>query len=205
MYPENLLAISQNFQSAEIVSRFSQAVGESLEKTRQGLKTVVPTLLYGLISRTESEPGPDHLIHLVNKDGIEMKQISNLDNEHIISIGSDALSGIFGKDLDTVAYTLGQSLEIESSNVKKLMGLAAPFVMGMIGHKMRREGLSPSGLVGFLSQQKNTLDFNPADSHSTYIDTTYGPADPASESPWFALFLVALLLATLIWWSRANT
>lgn len=194
MYPENLLAISQNFQSAEIVDRFSQALGESLEKTRLGLKSVVPTLLYGLISKTESDPGPDNLIHLLNKDGIEMKQISNLGNEHIISVGSDALTGIFGNDLDTVAFTLGQSLEIESSKIKKMMGLAAPFVMGMISNKMRREGLSPSDLADFLGQQKNILNLSSAGDYFTYVDTTYGPSGPATESPWFALFLVALLL-----------
>lgn len=215
MYPENLMSISQNFQSTEIVGAFSRILGESLDKTRVGLRSVIPTLIVGIVNKSQSETGPDTLVNLVNKDGVDMNQVKNLGNEHIALMGSDAISGLFGNDLDFVATNIGQKVKIETTTVKKMMGLAAPLVMGLIGSKMRGEGLSTPGLMGFLGQQKEVMATAVPDGIFGFVsgatnsvanstmarEVILEETEAQKDSLWLTFFLVALLISALVWWS----
>lgn len=215
MYPENLMSITQNFQTNEILGAFSRALGESREKTSLGLKSVIPTIIVGIVSKSQAANGADSLVNLVNKDGVDMNQVNNLNNEHIANMGSDAISGLFGNDLDFVAGNISQKVKIESGTVKKMMGLAAPLVMGLIGSKMRGEGMSTPGLMGFLGQQKEVMATAVPDGIFGYVSgatnsipnstmnkrTIAEEYEPASQSPWFTLSLVVLLIASIVWWS----
>lgn len=157
MYADNLLGVTQNFLKPEIVNKFSNAIGETTEKTQRGLKTVIPALLLGIVNKGQSKKGAEVLVNLVNKDGLEGDKIPDYSNEAYLGMGSDAVEGIFGNNLDGVVSKLGDTTGIQSSGIQKMLKMAAPLVMGFLGTKMKREGLGSTGLMGFLAQQKVAL------------------------------------------------
>lgn len=157
MYAENLLGITQNFLTPDIVNKFSNAIGETTERTQKGLKSVIPTLLLGIVNKGQTEDGAEALVNIVNKDGFEGEKKPNYVDDFYLMMGSDAVEGVFGNNLNTVVTKLGDTTGIQSSGIEKMLKMAAPLVMGFLGTKMKREGLGAPGLMGFLKQQKNTL------------------------------------------------
>jgi OOP family OmpA-OmpF porin len=220
MDAHNLINIAQNFESPELINKFSRALGESVENTRKGLKSVVPTLILGMVSRSKTDTGPDALLNLVNRDGIDAAGIEDFNDENIISIGSDAVDGIFGNNLDNVALNLEKNVGIKSANIKKMMGMAAPLVMGFIASKVRRENLSSSALAGYLSGQNQTLTTLVPDgvvgdiagvtnSEHVKLNAAEMPykndADYLESSPWFVLLMIGILVLSIIWWYTGSS
>lgn len=215
MYVNNLMNIAQNFESPELVNKFSRALGESVENTRKGLKSVVPTLIMGMVSRSKSETGSEVILNIVNKDGISVAGVDDFNDEHIISMGSDAVSGIFGNNLDNVALNLEKNVGIKSANIKKMMGMAAPVVMGFIATKVRRENLSSSALAGFLSGQNQTLTTLVPDgvvgevagvTNTERAETEYkSESDYIENSPWFVILMIGVLILSVVWWYTGSS
>lgn len=219
MYANNLINIAQNFESPELINKFSRALGESVEKTHKGLRSVVPTLIMGMVNRSKTETGPEALVNLVNKDSIDAAGVDDFNDENIILMGSDAVSGIFGNNLDQVAHNLEKSVGIESSNIKKMMGMAAPVVMGFIASKMRRENLTSAGLAGYLAAQNQTLttlvpdgvmgDLAGATNSEVKAPVAERPynnqSDYLESSPWFVILMIGVLLLSVVWWYTGSS
>jgi OOP family OmpA-OmpF porin len=207
MYAENLLGVTKNFLTPDIVNKFSSAIGESTEKTQKALKTVIPALLMGIVNKGQSKGGAEVLVNLVNKDGIEGERIPDYGNENYLTMGSDAVRGIFGNDLNNVVSKLGDSTGIQSSGIQKMLKIAAPIIMGFLGTKIKREGLSASGLSGFLGQQKSALNelipnglvgrFTGTES---VISTRHGTTKEKSKPTFFMITLLALAVFAGLWW-----
>ena len=157
MYADNLMGVTQNFLTPEIVNKFSSAIGETTEKTQKGLKTVIPVLLMEIVNKGQSKSGADVLVNLVNKDGLEGEKVPEYSNDIYLNMGTDAVDGIFGNRLNSVVSKLGDTTGIQTSGILKMLKIAAPLVMGFLGTKMKREALSTAGLMGFLDQQKSAL------------------------------------------------
>lgn len=214
MYPNNVLNITENFEAPDLVNKFSRALGESVENTRKGLKSVVPTLITGMISRTKSETGPATLLNIVNKDGIDASRVENFDDENIILMGSDAVDGIFGNNLDNVALNLEKNVGIKSANIKKMMGMAAPVLMGIIARKVRRENLNSEALAGYLTGQNETFTTEAPDgvigdvagvTNSVYEEPYKTDSDHIENSPWFVILMLGILLLSVIWWYTGSS
>lgn len=220
MYADNLLSITQNFLSPDIVNKFSSAIGESTEKTQKGLKSVIPSLLMGIVNKGQTSDGAENLVKLVNKDGFEGENVTNYNDENYLSMGKDAVDGIFGTNLEGVATKLGSTTGIQSSGIKKMMDMAAPLLMGVLGKKIRRENLSPAGLMNFLGKEKSTLNnlvpeglvgrlsgdtsglMTASDRATTEprIHRGHVAREPVGRSPWLTIALVALGILAFVWW-----
>ena len=212
MYAENLLGVTKNFLTPDIVNKFSSAIGESTEKTQKALKTVIPALLMGIVNKGQSNGGAEVLVSLVNKDGIEGERIPDYGNENYLTMGSDAVRGIFGNDLNHVVSKLGDSTGIQSSGIQKMLKIAAPIIMGFLGTKIKREGLSASGLSGFLGQQKSALNelipnglvgrFTGTESVISTRHPVFktGTTKEKSKPTFFMITLLALAVFAGLWW-----
>jgi len=212
MYAENLLGITQNFLTPDIVNKFSNAIGETTERTQKGLKSVIPTLLLGIVNKGQTEDGAEALVNIVNKDGFEGEKKPNYVDDFYLLMGSDAVEGVFGNNLNTVVTKLGDTTGIQSPGIEKMLKMAAPLVMGFLGTKMKREGLGAPGLMGFLKQQKNTIsklvpgglvgrltESNPSTPKNVQLATDKAAT---KERPSFSFMIGIFVLAVLfgLWW-----
>lgn len=219
MYADNLLGLTQNFLAPDMVNRFSSAIGESTEKTQKGLKSIIPALLLGIVKKGQTKDGAESLVNLVNKDAVEGEGLPNYSDTDYLNKGTDAIQGIFGNDLGQVLNKLGDSTGINTAGVSKVLGMAAPMVMGSIGTKMKKEGMSASGLMGFLSQQKGAItNLVPeglvgrisgagAGISQGLKSATSGVKESAkfggknkNEISWVSLGVIALAIIAAFWW-----
>lgn len=168
--PDNLFDSTQNFLTPEIINRVSRALHEPEEKVQDGLRTVIPTFLSGLIEKGITIEGAKEIVHMVEEENFDTKIPVNLSDKAYLSKGEHAVEDIFGVNYHSVADSLSPATGMSASNVEKMMDMIAPVVMGVIGSKVRNEGLSPHGLSGFLNQQKKVLKgFTPTFSSENLI------------------------------------
>ncbi len=212
MYADNLLGVTKNFLTPDVVNKFSSAIGETTEKTQKALKTVIPALLMGIVKKGQSSSGAEVLVNLVNKDGFEGEKVPDYNNDMYLNMGSDAVQGIFGNDLNNVVSKLGDSTGIQSSGIQKMLKMSAPLIMGFLGTKIKREAMSASGLSGFLGQQKSALnELVPEGLVGSFTGTesvisTQRPVSKKtltkekSKSPIFMITLFALAVFAGLWW-----
>lgn len=139
---DNLLSMTQSFMTPDLIQKFSGALGQPADKIQSGLKSVLPAFLMGVANKGSSSEGAESLIKMAKTPNVE---------------GAEAVNGIFGNNLSTISTSLGASTGMSSSSITKMMGMIAPMVMGVIGKKVNQEGLTASGLMGFLGQQKSSL------------------------------------------------
>jgi outer membrane protein OmpA-like peptidoglycan-associated protein len=71
--------------------------------------------------------------------------------------GTGVVQGLFGNKSNLIADKLGDSTGLPSSAMNKIMALAAPLVMGVIGTKITKGGLNAAGLSSFLGNQKSMV------------------------------------------------
>jgi OOP family OmpA-OmpF porin len=200
MYAESMLGLTQNFLSPDIVNKFSSAIGESTEKTQKAIKSVVPALLLGIVDKGKTPDGAKNIVNLAQKDGLEDdNSIQDFNDQNILSKGNDAVEGIFGNNLENVVSKLEHSTGMQSSGIKKMLGMAAPLVMGFIGKKIKNDGLSSSGLMGFLGQQKFTLTKLVPDG-LIGRQTSERVLEKQIRSPWITITLFALAVLAALWW-----
>lgn len=158
MVADNLLSMTQNFVTPDFIQKFSSALGQPADKIQSGLKSVIPTFLMGLVNKGTTNEGAESLVNMVQKQNFDSNaNASNLGDASYLQKGSDVVSGIFGNNLSSVASSLGTTTGMNSSSITKMMGMIAPMVMGVLGSKIKKENMSPSGLMYFLSQQKSVL------------------------------------------------
>lgn len=139
---DNLLSMTQKFMTPDLVQKFSGALGQPADKIQSGLKSVIPTLLMGLANKGSSNEGAQSILNMARNPNLE---------------GPEAVNGIFGNELTNVTTSLGSATGMSSSSITKMLGMIAPVVMGVLGKKVRQEGMSASGLSGFLANQKSSL------------------------------------------------
>ncbi|WPU64836.1 OmpA family protein [Peredibacter starrii] len=154
---DNLMGLSQTFTSPDVVRRFSMLLGESEEKTRAGLKTAIPTLLMGIADKGATPEGAQKIANLAANHPLDPNSSANDLTETNLPEGNTVLNGIFGSGLTPMISRLGNFTGLNTSSVAKMLGLATPLVMGVIGNKVKKDNLNADGLMGFFGQQKYAL------------------------------------------------
>ncbi len=204
MAAENILGLTQNFLLPTSVEKFSAAIGESLEKTKLGLKSVIPALLLGIVTKAQTQNGAEVLVNLVHQDGIEEDKLPSETEDSYLDKGTDAVQGIFGNRLEGVVSSLENTTGIQNPGIYKMLIMAAPLVMGFLDTKMKHESLSTSGLMGFLDEPKTALKkiVSPDILQKISVPELRRPSYLPQEKSFIWMMLVLLMLGTLagFWW-----
>ena len=216
MQAENLLGVTKNFLSPDMVNRIGSALGETAEKTQQTIKTVIPAFLIGMVDKSQTTKGAEILVNLVNKDGFDDETTTNISSDQFLEMGADAVQGIFGNNLDPLVSTLEKSTGMKPPEIIKMLDISAPIIFGVLAKKIRKETLSTSALMGYLGQQKSVLtelipgvvvnNVTPLQVEGIKIEKAKAPLYPGvSRRPaWVMVTVLALGALTLLWWFAAK-
>lgn len=179
MATANLLDASQSFMTPDNLNKLSTALGQSSEKVQSGLKSVIPAFIMGLVNKGSTTEGAESLVNLVKQKGFDSEvPPPNINDENYLKTGDEAVNGVLGNNLNPVVNGLTTSTGMSSSSVKKMLGMIAPMVLGVLGTKIKREGLNATGVMGFLNQQKSAVTgFLPAG-----LTSIFGGTKTATES-----------------------
>ena len=160
---ESLVDTVGHLLDEDAVKQMSHLVKEDEGRTRRAIETAVPVSIAGLASQASSEAGARSLLKT-----FQSGRYPHLDPEHLERALSDPgsanlvasssegfVSRIFGPRLDGVLDGLAGAAGVSRSSASKLLGLATPLVMNLVGKRAASQHMDARGLAGFLSQQGN--------------------------------------------------
>lgn len=201
---DGLFGFSESFFSPDVLQRMSREIDQPVDQTKSGLKAAIPTLLMGIVKKGSTLEGAQSIFDMakstVDADGAVKTTRS----------GSDFLHGIFGGNLNSIISKLGSTVGMNSYSISKMMGVAAPLIMGALGQKIRTDNLSPSTLMSYLSSQKSSLAgllpaslsglmAGPSTTFANNNTTSYATSRVDEGFSWKKLVLFILGALFLIW------
>lgn len=162
--PGSLLESLQGYLTPGVIRSASSLVGESESSTRQTMNGALAGVLSGVTHMASSREGVRSLTSMVREGGFS----SIADNmgsflgggnatTRMLSTGHQLLDKIFGNNISSVAETVGRSGGVKASSAAKLMSLAAPLVLGVLGKRMTTQKLDSPGLANLLMSEKSDI------------------------------------------------
>ncbi len=158
----NLLDMLKDQVTGSLAKGAAGFLGESESDITKALGSgIFPTLLGGLINKGGSEEGATGLLNVLkDHDGGVLDNIGGL-----FGGGSDAVSGLMNSGGGILSMLLGDKVGgivdmvskasgLKGSTSSSLLKMAAPYLLGMVGRYVRKNGLGVSGLMDMLSGQK---------------------------------------------------
>lgn len=173
----SFLNASHEIFAPEMVRRISEAIGWSVDKTREALTSIVPIFTSDVIDQGITIDGASKLLDKVNQ----------------------------GKDQEIPQNISVPGLNRQVIN--KIMTFIAPVLMGVIKSKIERENLSAYGLMTYLQNQKLLAEGGSRETSEFYKLTGQDPVTDLTRKvskivPWRIIALVILvLIVSWFWWN----
>ena len=162
----NLMELIMKEFSGDIVGKIGSFLGEDTSKITIGLGGVVPSILGGLLSKGSTQNGATEIFNLIKGGNFGESSLKNIGNKlsggsvttDLIKSGSSILSTIFGNKLGGIESLISSFSGLGKGSASSLLGIAVPFVMGILGKQVSSSGLNASGLMNLLGSQKYFLE-----------------------------------------------
>jgi OmpA-OmpF porin, OOP family len=162
--PGSLIDAVRGSLTPDVVRSASSLIGEPESSTRQALSGAVPSVLGGLVNMVSTKDGAGNLAGLI-RDGGYGAVADNARSlfsggsatTNMLASGQQLLGTIFGSRSSAVTDQVAKSAGVSSISAGKLMSLAAPLVLGVLGKRATAQGLSSSGLANALLNEKSEI------------------------------------------------
>ena len=162
--PGSLLESVQSHLTPDVIHSASSLVGESESSTRQTMNGAVAGVLSGVTRMVSSREGAGNLTNIIREGGFG----GSLENvgaflgggsatTGMLNTGQQLLGKIFGSNSSSVAESVGKFGGVRASSATKLMAMAAPLVMGVLGKRAAAGKLDSSGLANLLLSAKSDI------------------------------------------------
>jgi OmpA-OmpF porin, OOP family len=162
--PGSLLDAVKSQFTPDVIRSASSLVGESESSTRQTLNGAVPSVLSGLAGMASTREGAGSLASLVRDGGFgaAAENVRSLfgggsATNNMVDSGQQLLSKIFGNKSSAVSDLVAKSGGVRSSSASKLLSLAAPLTLGILGKRAAAQGLDASGMASTLLNEKSEI------------------------------------------------
>jgi OmpA-OmpF porin, OOP family len=162
--PGGFVEAVKGYLTPDVVRNASSLVGESESATQQTLNGAVPSILGGLTNMVASPEGASSLSGLI-RDGGYVAVADNARSlfsggsatSNMLSAGQQLLGTVFGGRTSSIAELVGKSAGVTTNSATKLMSLAVPLVLGVLGKRASAQGLNASGLANALLSEKSDI------------------------------------------------
>src|SRR5215472_926229 len=162
--PGSLLESVQSHLTPGVIKSASSLVGESESSTRQTMNGAVAGVLSGVTNMASSREGATHLTSMIGEGGFS-SAVDNIGSfmgggsatTGMLSTGQQLLGKIFGGKTSAVAESVGRFGGVRASSATKLMSMAAPLVLGVLGKRAAAQKLDSSGLANLLLSEKSDI------------------------------------------------
>jgi OmpA-OmpF porin, OOP family len=138
--PESLIDAVKSHFTPDVIHKASSMVGEPESSTRSALNAAVPSILGGLVNTVSSSDGANAVSALIRNGGYDAaaESASSLFSggsatNNMMGAGQQLLGKIFGNRSSSVADVVAKSSGVSSASATKLLSLAAPLTLGVLG------------------------------------------------------------------------
>jgi len=154
----DILDLLNSETGKQIISGVSSETNQPEDKTASALSIGLPILL-GAMKRNASSPeGANNLLGALTNDKHDGSILNNLSeffgggvNEDVKMDGLGILGHILGGSQDNVVGAVSKKTGLDVGSVIKILTVAAPIVLGMLGKEKRKKNVqSQSGLEDLL-------------------------------------------------------
>lgn len=202
----NLLGLLKGYITPEVISKASILLGESENGISKAVSATIPTLLNGLVTKSNDLPAMESVMDLATvteSPGSVLSHLPSLLTEsgaYGMSTGSKLLNLLFGDKSSSVIKLISDIGGIKYSSASALLEMLGALSLG----HFNKSGLTSSGLSNLLSSEKNNilseapnglssvLDFG--DSYKNAANTTERTASKGALGDRFPNWLLPLLL-----------
>ncbi len=163
----NLMELLTSSVGSKLLGPASKFLGESESATNSAIGGILPAILGGLMDKSSGSAGAGELMDLFSKsdDGL-MDNVTDLFSGgsnsggigNLLSGGSSVLGLLFGNNkLGSLVDLVTSSSGMKKSSSSTLLKLAAPFIMSVVGKKVKSMGLDALGLTKLMGSQKDHI------------------------------------------------
>ncbi|RKG73346.1 DUF937 domain-containing protein, partial [Corallococcus sp. CA049B] len=157
-------AVGSQFMQKGLLQKISASLGEDPQATTKALPGAIASVAAGVVDQGGNEAGAHRLLTKLNEGGYTGPDAPPraggvgeglLDEEES---GKGMLSGIFGNKLGAVTEGLTRFGGMRNAgSATRLLSLAAPMLMGVLGKQVRDQRMGSSGLMQLLNGQRNNI------------------------------------------------
>ena len=134
------------------------------KKTSSVFNTAIGSILGGMMQKSSSQEGAKQVFDMAsNADTGIMDKLGDLlggggdDLAAVQKSGGGMLEGLLGAGQSGMIQTIAKAVGLDGSIIGKLLTLAAPMLMGVVGKHIKSAGLDALGLSSLLGEQKQHL------------------------------------------------
>jgi len=162
----NLLELINETITGDVVSKLADFLGEPPKNTSSALGGAIPSILAGLVNKSTDTQGASGILSLLNQGSHDGSILDNLaaafsggeGTNKLLAAGATLLNSVFGYKTDDVANLVANTGGISKTSANSLLGLLMPIIFGVIGKKVKAEGItSAAGLASLLASQSGFL------------------------------------------------
>lgn len=159
----NIMSMVKDAVSQQVMNKIGGMIGLDQSKTSSAFEMAAGSILGGLMNKASSPAGAEAVFGAVQKQdtGI-LDKLGDLlgggeATDNFQKQGGGILDMVFGSGNQQAQKAVGSSLGLGSGIVGKLMSMAAPILMGVIGNYVKSKALNAVGLGSLLGEQKSHL------------------------------------------------
>lgn len=149
----------------QFINKSSDEVNESPEKVKSVLGMALPMIMGAIKKNTNSPEGAQKLGSELEKEkhnGSVLDMIGSGGLGNLLGEGSGILGHVLGGSQSKVETAVGSATGMDASKVSKILKMAAPVIMGILGKQKRKDNVEGSGgisdLVGSVLGSNSTHD-----------------------------------------------
>lgn len=155
----NVLDHLKGYITPDVISKASSLLGESESGISNAVSATIPTLLTGLIHKSNDSDAMENVMNLVTETESSESILTDLPSLLTTSssdsggIGAKLLSLLFGPKSSSVTDLISGVGGIRNSSANALLMMLGPMILGHFS----KSGLSSSGLSNLLSSERNNI------------------------------------------------
>jgi hypothetical protein len=137
----------------ELVKKASSKTSEDKGKVTSALGMALPLILGAMKRNTKDPDGAENLDKALQSEkhnGDVLNNLEEKDAEELTGEGSKILNHVLGSRQSGISKTIAGALNMDESSVNKILEMAAPVIMGLLGQQKRKDNVGASGLSGLL-------------------------------------------------------
>ncbi len=220
----NFMDLIKPYLTQTLMSKAASWLGESESGVGKAMSAILPTIMGSILNKSDNRGFVDGLGSLIGDQRLTQSNVlddvgSMFTANHAASpigqLGSSFLGSLFGDKLGGVSQAISQHAGVGVGSVSKLLGIAGPLILGLLGKQSALSG-GLSALLGMFGGQKaglmamipgsvgSLLGFGgtaPASAQSSFAANTQA-ARQEERSGGFPLWILPLLALLGLggWW-----
>jgi OOP family OmpA-OmpF porin len=159
---ESVMDMAQGLFGGDTLSRVSAWLHETPASTKAAVRDALPASVIGLANQAASEEGSRALLGRFQRGDyphLDPEEVSRAvadpeTTEKLVQSNRSFMEAMFGGKLGSLVDGMAEHAGVSRAAISKVLALAGPVVLGMIGKRAVSQNLDAGGLRNFLGEQQ---------------------------------------------------